>query len=149
MTKQEWLLTQIKKFPKLSVRELVSKLNTKVLVDNPQQQRTIPLIPSLKEVLQLVTEEERFAISETKTYDRILSAINEQKFDWIVDNVINLKGGTNSKGEKILSEVSFDKLVSLLEKTQPDPKYQSQIYISEVELAGFDTVFVYEVEALG
>lgn len=142
MNKQEWLLTQIEKFPTLSVRELVSELNKKVLVDNPEPQNTIPMLPPLEEVLELVTPQERFAISETWTYDRILSAISQQKVDWIIGNLVTLKGGN------ILSEVSFNKLVSLLEKTQPDPNYQSQIYMSEVELAGFDVVFVHEVEAL-
>lgn len=142
MNKQEWLLTQIEKFPTLSVRELVSELNKKVLVNNPEPQSTVPVIPPLEEVLEFVTPQERFAISETRTYDRILSAISQQKVDWIIGNLITLKGGN------ILSEVSFDKLVSLLEKTQPDPNYQSQIYMSEVELAGFDVVFVHEVEVL-
>ena len=142
MNKQEWLLTQIEKFPTLPVRELVSELNKKVLVNNPQPQNTVPVIPLLEEVMQLVTEEERFAVSETWTYDRILLALNEQRIDWIIGNLVTLKGG------KVLSEASFNKIIPLLEKTQPDPNYQSQIYMSEVELAGFDVVFVHEVEAL-
>jgi Mg/Co/Ni transporter MgtE len=142
MNKQEWLLSQIEKFPTLSARELVSELNKKVLVDNPEPQNTVPLIPSLEEVLKLVTGEEAFVISETETFKRILSAINEQKVKDIISNLSVLKRGN------VLSETSFNKIIPLLEKTQPDPNYQSRVYMSEVELAGFDVVFVHEVEAI-
>lgn len=75
MNKQEWLLNQIAQFPELSVRELTSKLNDKVLVDNPLSQQQIPLLPTLEEALGIVLPEEQFAIAETWTYDRLLSSI--------------------------------------------------------------------------
>ena len=142
MNKQEWLLTQIAQFPELSARELASKLNDKVLVDNPEPQQQIPLQPTLEEVLAIVKEEEKFPISETKTYGRILEAISQGRIDWIVVGLATLKAG------KLLSEDSYNKLVALLQQTQPDPNYQAQVSLSAAELAGYGIVLVNEVEAL-
>ncbi|MFM5993314.1 MAG: hypothetical protein ACKO9U_01820, partial [Dolichospermum sp.] len=98
MNKQQWLLTQIAKFPELSARELVSKLNDKVLVDNPLPQQQIPILPTLEEALGIVTPEEQFAIAETWTYDRLLSSVNQQRWDLVAVNLETLKNG------KLLSE---------------------------------------------
>ena len=142
MNKQEWLLTQIAQFPELSARELASKLNDKTLVDNPLPQQQILLQPTLEEVLALVTPEKQFPISETKTYDRILSAISQGRIDWIVVGLATLKAG------KLLSEDSYNKLIQLLQQTQPDPNYQAQVSLSAAELAGYGIVLVNEVEEL-
>jgi hypothetical protein len=48
----------------------------------------------------------------------------------------------------VLSESSYDKLINLLQKTQLDPDYQSQVLMSEAELARFDLVLVNEIEDL-
>jgi hypothetical protein len=142
MNKQEWLLTQIKQFPELSVRELTSYLNDKVLVDNPLPQQRIPLSPTLEEVLAIVKEEEKFPISETKTYERILEAISQGRIDWVAGGLATLKAG------KLLSEDSYNKLIQLLQQAQPDPNYQAQIWLSPVELAGYGFILVSEVEEL-
>ena len=142
MNKQQWLLSQIAQFPELSARELTSKLNDKVLVDNPLPQQQILLQPTLEEVLAIVKEEEKFPISETKTYDRILSAISQGRIDWIVVGLATLKAG------KLLSEDSYNKLIQLLQQTQPDPNYQAQVSLSAAELAGYGIVLVNEVEEL-
>jgi hypothetical protein len=142
MTKQEWLLTQIKKFPELSARELTGKLNDKILVDNPEPQQQIAVLPSLTEVLAVVTPQEAFNISETRTYDRILEAFNQGNISNIIAYLGVLKGGD------ILSESSYNKLIVLLQKTQPDSNYQSQVLLSPAELAGFGIVLVNEIEEL-
>lgn len=142
MNKREWLLTQIAQFPTLSARELTGKLNEKMLVDNPEPQQQIPLQPTLEEVLAIVKEEEEFPISETKTYDRILEAISQGRIDWVASGLSTLKAG------KLLSEDSYNKLIELLQQTQPDPNYQAQINLSAVELAGYGIVLVNEVEEL-
>ena len=142
MIKQTWLISQIALFPELSARELASKLNDKTLVDNPLPQQQILLQPTLEEVLALVTPEEQFPISETKTYDRILSAISQGRIDWIVVGLATLKAG------KLLSEDSYNKLIQLLQQTQPDPNYQAQVSLSAAELAGYGIVLVNEVEEL-
>ncbi|MFM6833168.1 MAG: hypothetical protein ACKPKK_02340 [Dolichospermum sp.] len=142
MNKQQWLLTQIAKFPKLSARELTSYLNDKVLVDNPLPQQQIPVLPTLKEALGIVTPEERFAIAETWTYDRLLSSINQERWDLVAISLETLKDGN------LLSENSFEKLIALLQKKQPDPNYQAQVWLSPVEDAGFEIVLVNEIEEL-
>ncbi|MFM6307566.1 MAG: hypothetical protein ACKPGB_04745 [Dolichospermum sp.] len=142
MNKQQWLLTQIAKFPELSARELASKLNDKVLVDNPLPQQQIPILPTLEEALGIVTPEEQFAIAETWTYDRLLSSINQQRWDLVAVNLETLKNG------QLLSEDSYGKIIALLQKTQPDPNYQTQVWLSPAENAGFKDVLVNEIEEL-
>lgn len=141
MTKQEWLLTQIAQFPTLSARELTSKLNDKVLVDNPLPQQQIPLSPTLEEVLAVVTPQEAFNISETRTYDRILEAFNRQDTSTVITYLGILKNG-------ILSEDNHDKVITLLQQTIPDPNYQTQINLSAAELAGYGFILVSDVEDL-
>ncbi|MFM6314021.1 MAG: hypothetical protein ACKPFK_14525 [Dolichospermum sp.] len=142
MNKQQWLLTQIAKFPELSARELTSYLNDKVLVDNPLPQQQIPILPTLEEALGIVTPEEQFAIAETWTYDRLLSSINQQRWDLVAVNLETLKNG------KLLSEDGYGKIIALLQKTQPDPNYQAQVWLSPAENAGFKDVLVNEIEEL-
>ncbi|MFM6882362.1 MAG: hypothetical protein ACKPKK_17230 [Dolichospermum sp.] len=142
MNKQQWLLTQIAKFPELSARELASKLNDKVLVDNPLPQQQIPILPTLEEALGIVTPEEQFAIAETWTYDRLLSSISQQRWDLVAVNLKTLKNG------QLLSENSYGKIIALLQKTQPDPNYQAQVWLSPAENAGFKDVLVNEIEEL-
>ena len=142
MNKQEWLLNQIAQFPELSARELTSKLNDKVLVNNPEPQQQIPLFPTLEEVLAVVTLHEAFNISETRTYDRILEAFNRQDTSTVITYLGVLKNGG------LLSEDSYKKLIALLQKTQPDPNYQAQVSLSKAELAGYGIVLVNEVEEL-
>ena len=142
MNKQEWLLNQTELFPELSARELTGKLNEKTLVDNPEPQQQIPLLPTLEEVLAIVTPQEQFAIAETWTYDRLLSSINQQRWDLAAANLEILKNGG------LLSEDSYKKLIALLQQTQPDPNYQAQVWLSKAELAGYGIVLVNEVEEL-
>ena len=142
MTKQEWLLNQIAQFPELSFRELTSYLNDKVLVDNPQPQQQVPVITTLEEALAIVKDNEVFEIGETEAYKRILDAINQNRLDWIIANLTTLRRGGK------LSEVSFDAILVLLQRTELDPDYRSQILISPAELAGYGVILVSEVEEL-
>ena len=142
MTKQEWLLNQIAQFPELSSRELTSYLNDKVLVDNPQPRQQVPVITTLEEVSDKVTDTEVFSIGETEAYKRILDAINQNRPDWIFGNLTTLKRGGK------LSQESYDVILALLQTTELDPDYQSQILISPAELAGYGVILVSEVEEL-
>ncbi|MFM6604597.1 MAG: hypothetical protein ACKPH3_11050 [Dolichospermum sp.] len=142
MNKQQWLLTQIAKFPELSARELASKLNDKVLVDNPFPQQQIPVLPTLGEALGIVTEKEQLDIAETWTYDRLLSSATSQRWDLVAVNLEILKNG------ELLSEDSYKKIIALLQRTQPDPNYQAQVWLSPAENAGFKDVLVNEIEEL-
>lgn len=142
MNKQDWLLSQIKKFPVLSARELTARLNDKKLVDNPKPQEQLPVLPTLKEALSIVTPEEAFNVSETNTYDRILESFNIKDFEGVKNYLFVLKSGG------ILSDTSYNLLIELLDKTEPDPNYKKEVWISEAELAGFGIVLVNEVEDL-
>jgi hypothetical protein len=144
MTKQQeqWLLIQIEQFPELSPRELTSYLNDKVLVDNPVLIGQIPVLTTLEEVSDVVTDDEVLAIAESPVYNKILDAINQNRLDWIVGNLTTLKRGGK------LSQASFDAIIALLQRTQPDPSYQEQILISPAELAGYGAILVSDVEEL-
>jgi hypothetical protein len=144
MTKQQeqWLLSQIEQFPELSPRELTSYLNDKVLVDNPVPIGQVPVTTTLEEVSAVVADNEVLAIAESPIYDNILDAINQNRFDWIVGNLTTLKRGGK------LSQESYDAILVLLQRTEPDPNYQQQISISPAELAGYDFVLVSDVEEL-
>ena len=142
MNKQEWLLTQIAQFPRLSLRELTSYLNDKVLVDNPVPIGQVPVIPTLKEVSDIVTDAEVLAIAESPVYLRILDAIAQNRPDWVVGNLTTLKRGGK------LTQESYDAIIALLQRTQPDPSYQEQILISPAELAGYGAILVSDVEEL-
>jgi len=142
MNKQEWLLSQIAQFPQLSARELTSYLNDKVLIDNPQLQQQVPVIATLKEVSDVVGDDEVLAIAESPIYDKILDAINQNRPDWIVGNLTTLKRGGK------LSQESYDAILALLQRTELDPNYQAQILISPAELAGYGAILVSDVEEL-
>jgi hypothetical protein len=142
MTKQQWLLAQIALNPKLSARELTSYLNDKVLIDNPVPIGQVPVKTTLEEVSAVVTDAEVLAIAESPIYDKILDAINQNRFDWIVGNLNTLKRGGK------LSQVSYDAILKLLQRTELDPSYQVQVLISPAELAGYDFVLVSDVEEL-
>lgn len=142
MTKQQWLITQIEQFPELSPRELTSYLNDKVLVDNPVPIGQVPVTTTLEEVSAVVADNEVLAIAESPIYDKILDAINQNRFDWIVGNLNTLKRGGK------LSQASYDAILVLLQRTELDPNYQAQILISPAELAGYGTILVSDVEEL-
>ena len=144
MTKQQeqWLLIQIEQFPELSARELTSYLNDKQLIDNPVPIGQVSVTTTLEEVSAVVTDAEVLALAESPVYLRILDAITQNRPDWIVGNLTTLKRGGK------LSQASFDAIIALLQRTQPDPNYQEQISISPAELAGYDFVLVSDVEEL-
>ena len=142
MNKQEWLLNQIAQFPELSARELASYLNDKVLVDNPTPIGQVPVVPTLEEVSSKVADNEVFEIGETEAYKRILDALNQNRPDWIVNNLTTLKRGGK------LSQESYDTILVLLQRTELDPNYQEQILISPAELAGYGVILVSDVEEL-
>jgi hypothetical protein len=142
MTKQQWLLSQIEQFPELSPRELTSYLNDKVLVDNPVPIGQVSVTTTLEEVSAVVADNEVLAIAESPIYDKILDAINQNRPDWIVGNLTTLKRGGK------LSQASYDAILALLQRTEPDPNYQSQILISPAELAGHGAILVSDVEEL-
>jgi hypothetical protein len=142
MTKQQWLLSQIAQFPELSARELTSYLNDKVLVNNPVPIGQVPVTTTIKEVMDVIADDEVLLIGESPLYDKILDARNQGRFDWVIDNLNALKRGGK------LSQGSFDAIIALLQRTELDPDYQAQILISPAELAGYGAILVSDVEEL-
>jgi hypothetical protein len=142
MTKQQWLLSQIAQFPELSARELTSYLNDKVLVNNPVPIGQVPVATTIKEVMDVIADDEVLLIGESPLYDKILDARNQGRFDWVIDNLNALKRGGK------LSQASYDAILVLLQRTELDPNYQEQIWISPAELAGHGVILVSDVEEL-
>ena len=142
MNKQTWLLSQINEFPELSARELTSYLNDKVLVNNPVPIGQVPVTTTIKEVMDVIADDEVLLIGESPLYDKILDARNQGRFDWVIDNLNALKRGGK------LSQGSFDAIIALLQRTELDPNYQAQILISPAELAGYGAILVSDVEEL-
>jgi hypothetical protein len=116
-------------------------LNQKPLVPNLTPQAEVPRLPTIESIAALVTNEERFAIAETRTYDRILDAVRQNRIDWITGNLQTLLGGG------ILSQNSYDAIALKLQETQLDPSYQIQIQgQSKAELLGVYPVTASQVQ---
>jgi hypothetical protein len=142
MTKQTWLLSQINEFPELSTRELTGKLNQKKLVPNPKPQEQIQVTPKLEDIIKIGIDKNTINVVETKTYERFVESIQSKSMDFALANLMILK-----EGELISGEI-FNAIVALLQRTEPDPTYQLFVETSDAELAGFDVVYVHEIEEL-
>ena len=142
MTKQQWLLSQIAQFPELSARELTGKLSEKKLIPNPEPQEQIQVTPTLEDIIKIGIDENTIKIVETKTYERFVESIRSRSIDFALTNLAILKEG------ELISEETFNAIFALLQRTEPDPNYQPFIETSDVELAGFDVVYVHEIEEL-
>jgi hypothetical protein len=142
MTKQQWLLSQIAQFPELSARELTGKLNEKKLIANPKPQEQIPIVPTLEDTIKIGINENTIKVVETKTYERFVESIQSRSIDFALTNLAILKEG------ELISEETFNAIFALLQRTEPNPNYQPFIETSDVELAGFDVVYVHEIEEL-
>jgi hypothetical protein len=142
MTKQQWLLSQIVQFPELSARELTGKLNEKKTTLNPKPQEQIQVTPKLEDIIKIGIDKNTINVVETKTYERFVESIQSKSMDFALANLMILK-----EGELISGEI-FNAIVALLQLTDPDPTYQLFVETSDAELAGFDVVYVHEIEEL-
>ena len=78
MNRQQWLQTQITKFPELSARELVALLNQKEWIDNPNSQQQVPKIPTLKELRESVLFSESLEFLKLPEFmHRLESAVSQ------------------------------------------------------------------------
>ena len=100
---------------------IAHQLNETPMIPNPTPQQQAPHIPSIEEALVLVSPTEAFAIAETKTFDYITDGINRRYKEQVVINLQILVAGN------VLSQSSLDLLMQELDKTDPDPNYQSLI----------------------
>lgn len=143
MNKQEWLQSQIAKFPGLSARELVAKLNQQEWTPNPNSQQQIPKIPTLKELRESVLFTESLEFLKLPEFMHRLEGAFEQGNLQDINYYYQL-----AKESNLLSEETKARLDLLMNQTIPDPNWQAQIYISPAELAGFGVILVNEVEEL-
>jgi hypothetical protein len=104
-----------------SYDSIANILNERLLIPNPTPQTEVSKIPTIESIAGLVTPQERFAIAETRTYDRILDAVRQNRIDWIIANLQTLLGGG------VISQNSYDAIITVLEETELDPNYQPQI----------------------
>ena len=138
MNKLDWIKSQI--IDGEPPAAAASRLNTSALVDNPTKQQKIPVQIDLQKIRQAVTDQEAFEVMETRTYDRILEAI--QAGDRIaVDSHIKALLAAGK-----ISKESVEKLIPILSETMPDPNWQPKVSMSPAQLAGFSLVLVNEVE---
>lgn len=140
MTKQEWILQQYNLSPEKNIPLFTSLLNTKALVPNPVPQPTVPKAFTIEQAFAVVPDAEAFAISETRTYERLLDAFNQGRMDWVQDNIKTLIAGGK------LTLPTAQAIGALMAQTKLDPSWQAQIMASPAELAGFGMVYVNEVE---
>lgn len=143
MNRQQWLQTQIVKFPELSPRELVAKLNQKEWIDNPEPQQQIPKIPTLKELRESVLFSESFEFFKLPEFMHRLESAFEQANLEDIAYYYQL-----AKESNLLSEDTKGKLDLLFNQTIPDPNWQEKLYISPAELVGFGVILVNEVEEI-
>lgn len=143
MNKQEWLQTQIAKFPELSARELTALLNQKEWIDNPQPQQQVPKIPTLKELRESILFSETLEFLKLPEFMHRLESAFEQGNLEDIAYYYQL-----AKESNLLSEDTKSKLDLLMNQTIPDPNWQEKLYISPAELAGFGVILVNEVEEL-
>jgi hypothetical protein len=143
MNKQEWLQTQIAKFPELSARELTALLNQKEWIDNPQPQQQVPKIPTLKELRESILFSETLEFLKLPEFMHRLEGAFDQRDLHDINYYYQL-----AKESNLLSEETKAKLDSLMNQTIPDPNWQAQLYISPASSAGFGVILVNEVEEL-
>jgi len=100
-------------------------INAVPMVPNTEPQQQVPVLPTLQEVMLLVTLQERYDVAVSPLYDKILYAVSNNRFDWVIDNLTTLLGGN------VISQDSYDALMTALNNpallTIPDPNYQPLI----------------------
>jgi hypothetical protein len=145
MNKQEWIQTQIARFPNLSARELTALLNQKEWIPNPNSQQQIPKIPTLKELRESILFSESLEFFKLPEFmHRMESAISQGN----LQDINYYYQLAKSEEVNLLSEESKAKLDLLFKQTIPDPNWQEKLYISPAELAGFGVILVNEVEEI-
>jgi hypothetical protein len=137
LTKKEWALSQ--KFAEESSQELITRLNTKLELPNPEKQKQVLATVDLKEVRKAVTDEEAFAVLNSNLWALTLTALRANDLDNVKSNIAALVAG------KALSAASAKKLQELLGKTIPDPSYNEKIYLSPCQAAGFDLIYLEDI----
>lgn len=140
MTKQTWLQEQVTANPTLKLEELLSKLNTPSLVNNPTPRAKVPKPITVDEIASTLPALDRFNIAETRTYGLAVQAANENKRDVVARHLATLLAGGK------LKQAQFDQIAAELNTQIDDPDYKAQVSRTPAELAGFDRVQSFELK---
>lgn len=140
MSKQQWIKSQSLLLNITNANDLWSYLlTTQVEIENKLPRLDVPKLPTIEEAFAVVSEAEVFAISETKTYDRLLDAFSKGRMDWVQDNITTLVAGGK------MSPETAQALKMLMTKTEPDPNWHPTIKVEAYVSAGFDSLSLQEV----
>ncbi len=144
MDKQQWIKSQSQALNITNPNDLWSYLlTTQIEIENTAPQNNAPKLPTIEQAFSIVPDAEAFAISETRTYDRLLDAFRQGRMDWVQHNIATLIAGG------IMSSATAQALGALMAQTEPDPNWQSTVKVPMYVAAGFDSLSLYEVmEAL-
>ena len=139
--KQLWIRARYATFTPQNVALFTSAMNTQTMVVNPAPLTNVPKRIDIKQAFDLVPDTEAFAISETRTYDRLLDAFKQGRMDWVQDNIQTLIAGGK------MTVATAQALAALMSQTEPDPNRPALILASPAQLAGHGLILCDEVEA--
>ena len=142
-TKQLWIRAQYATFIPQNVALFTAAMNRQSQVTNPAPITNVPKRIDIKQAFDLVPDTEAFAISETRTYDRLLDAFDKGRMDWVQDNIKVLIAGGK------MTVATAQALAALMAQTEPDPNRPPLILASPAQLAEHGLILCDEVvEAL-
>lgn len=138
-TKIDWIKSQI--LPNESASALTSRLNTPATIDNPIPQPQIFTPITLAAIRKIVNDKaEAFKVQETDTWQDIKAAIAIDDRATIKDLIGILVGSG------VLSPATAAKLSAVFTATILDPNWKAKIIATPASLAGFEIVYVHEVQ---
>lgn len=140
-TKLEWLQEQKNKNPDKSLYDLLSYLNTKQEVDNPEPIFKVLKVPTFAELLAVFGNDfrTRAKIQASPIWGFILNDINNGRHEFFQSNLENLLG------LELITQKHFDDISLLLSQQIDDPNYQSKVFLTPAEQAGFDVIATVEI----
>ena len=137
--KQLWIRARHSASTEKNIALFTSAMNTETMVVNPAPSTNVPKRIDIKQAFDLVTDTEAFAISETRTYDRLLDAFKQGRMDWVQDNIQTLIAGGK------MTVPTAQALGALMAQTEPDPNRPPLIMASPAQLAGHELILCDEV----
>lgn len=132
MTKLEWIQQQIAQ----GVTNF-SVLNTPELVANPVPQGQVPKPVSILEFAANLSPNDRRLLQNEYAYRSLLTNINKGDLSSIQADLQNLTTTPSISQDAI---TILNSTLTATTETMPDPNWQSNVYLSPAQQAGFDVV---------
>jgi hypothetical protein len=140
MDKQQWIKSQSQALNITNPNDLWSYLlTTQIEIENTTPQNNAPKLPTIEQAFSIVPDAEAFAISETRTYDRLLDAFRQGRMDWVQHNITTLIAGG------IMSLTTAQAIGQLMAETELDPNWQPTVKVPMYVAAGFQSLSLEEV----